>query len=149
MAGDLRAKLKNELDRYRNRDFLKAMMAVCALTALADGEFNIAEKYEVERIIDTTDVLRVFDSKKVVGIFDDYVHAIRNEERGRVQKVLNNKIARFATDYKGSRTLLRAAYLVMAADGEITADELAEFNRIALLLEHQPDAFWATKDRWI
>jgi tellurite resistance protein TerB len=149
MAGDLRAKLKDEIDRYRNRDFLKAMMAVCALTALADGEFNIAEKYEVERIIDTTDVLRIFDAKKVVGIFDDYVHAIRNEDRTRVLKVLNNKIARFAMDYKGSRSLLRAAYLVMAADGEITGDELAEFNRIALLLEHHPDTFWATKDRWV
>jgi tellurite resistance protein len=149
MAGDLRAKLKDEMDRYRNRDFLKAMMAVCALTALADGDFNIAEKYEVERIIDTTDVLRVFDSKKVVGIFDDYVHAIRNEDHTRVRKVLNNKIDRFALDYKGSRTLLRAAYLVMAADGEITPDELTEFNRIALLLEHQPATFWATKDRWI
>jgi tellurite resistance protein len=149
MAGDLRAKLKDELDRYRNRDFLKAMMAVCALTALADGDFNIAEKYEVERIIDTTDVLRVFDTKKVVGIFDDYVHAIRNEDRDRVLKVLNNKIARFALDYKGSRSLLRAAYLVMAADGEITGQELAEFNRIALLLEHHPETFWATKDRWV
>ena len=149
MAGDLRAKLKDELDRYRNRDFLKAMMAVCALTALADGDFNISEKYEVERIIDTTDVLRVFDSKKVVGIFDDYVHAIRNEDPARVLKVLNNKIARFALDYKGSRSLLRAAYLVMAADGEITGQELAEFNRIALLLEHHPETFWATKDRWI
>jgi tellurite resistance protein len=149
MAGDLRAKLKDELDRYRNRDFLKAMMAVCALTALADGEFNIAEKYEVERIIETTDVLRAFNTKKVVGTFDDYIHAIRNEDRDRVLKVLNNKIARFATDYKGSRTLLRAAYLVIAADGEITEDELTEFNRIARLLEHQPDMFWKTKDRWV
>jgi tellurite resistance protein len=148
MAGDLRAKLQDELDRYRNRDFLKAMMAVCALTAMADGDFNIAEKYEVERIIDTTDVLRVFDTKKVVGIFDDYVHAIREEDPERVRKALNNKIARFAMDYKGSRTLLRAAYLVMAVDGEITEDELAEFNRIALLLEHHPETFWATKDRW-
>ena len=149
MAGDLRSKLKDELDRYRNRDFLKAMMAVCALTALADGDFNISEKYEVQRIIDTTDILRAFDPKKVVGVFDDYIHAIRNEEQERVRKVLNNKIARFAMDYKGSRTLLRAAYLVMAADGEIAEQELAEFNRIALLLEHHPDTFWATKDRWV
>jgi len=51
MALDLRAKLRDQLARYRNREFLKAMMAVCALTALAGGELRLTEKYEVERII--------------------------------------------------------------------------------------------------
>ncbi len=149
MAMDLRAKLRDELARYRNREFLKAMMAVCALTALAGGELRLTEKYEVERIIETTPALRVFDPYKSVAIFDDYVHAIREEDRAKVLRVLNNKIARFAFDYKASRTLLRGAYLVIAADDEITEAELAEFNRIALLLEHHPQTFWETKDRWV
>lgn len=149
MALDLRAKLKEELTRYRNRDFLKAMMAVCALTAPADGELRITEKYEVERILETTAAFRVFDPRKAVEIFDEYVFALREEDRGKALKVLNNKIGRFALDYKASRTLLRGAYLVIAADDEITEAELAEFNRIALLLEHHPQTFWETKDRWV
>lgn len=149
MALDLRTKLKDELERYRNRDFLKAMMAVCALTALADGELGLAEKYQVEKIIEMTPALRVFDPHKAVAIFDEYAHALREEDRARVLRVLNNKIARFSLDYKRSRTLLRGAYLVMAADGETTDAELSEFNRIALLLEHHPQTFWETKDRWV
>jgi tellurite resistance protein TerB len=148
MSGDLRGKLLAELDRYRNRDFLKAMMAVCALTALADGEFHIAEKYEVERIIDTNGILRSFDPKRAVKVLDEYIHAIRTGDRDRVLKVLNNKIARFAIDYKASRTLMRAAYIVIAADGEVTDAERAEFDRISRLLEHNPEKFWADLKRW-
>ena len=70
MTGDLRAKLKDELDRYCNRDFL---------TAMKDRVFNIAKKYGVERIIDTTDMPRRGDTKKVVGNFGDYVYAIHYE----------------------------------------------------------------------
>ena len=149
MALDLRAKLKDELVRYRNRDFLKAMMAVCALTALADGELSLSEKYEVERIVEATEALRVFDPHKAVAIFDEYVHALREEDRAKVVRVLNNKIGRFALDYKASRTLLRGAYLIIAADGEITEAERAEFDRVARLLEQHPQPCWETKDRWL
>ena len=140
MTGDLRAKLKDELDRYCNRDFL---------TAVKDRVFNIAKKYEVERIIDTTDMLRKGHTKKVVGIFGDYVYAIHYEDHELFQKVLNNKIGRFAMYYTGSCKLMRAIYLVMAVDGKIIEDELAEFNSIALLLELHPETFGATKDRLV
>jgi tellurite resistance protein len=52
-------------------------------------------------------------------------------------------------DYTGSRKLMRVAYLVMAVDGGIIEDELAEFNPIALLLELHPETFGAAKDRLV
>ena len=42
--GSLRAKLKTDIDRFRDRSFLKAAMAVSALTALADGDVSFEER---------------------------------------------------------------------------------------------------------
>ncbi len=42
-------KLVAEVHRYRNKDFLKVAMAVCALTANADDEVNLAERYRSGR----------------------------------------------------------------------------------------------------
>ena len=80
VAVDLRAKLKTEVQRYRNKEFLKAMMAVCALTALADGEYQISERYQVEEILKTTDALKIFDRTKAVQILDEYLFELKTKE---------------------------------------------------------------------
>lgn len=145
----LMQKLKLEVERFRHKDFLKGMLAVCALTALADGRYNILEKYKIESILAESDVLSIYDPHKAVDILEDYVEAIRGDDRAKVRRVLDGKIRRLAGRQKQGRTLLRAAYLVIAADGVINDAERVEFDRICDLLALDREGFWASLNRLV
>ena len=141
MEPSLLDKLVTEVRRYQNNDFLKAAMAVCALTANADDEVNLAERYGIDHALETEPALRLFDPAKAVRILDDYIFALR-EEGDAAKAVLDNKVRRFAGDHKRSRTLMRVAYLIIAADQEIHAAERAELDRLSALLDLDPAMVW-------
>ena len=141
MEPSLLDKLVTEVRRYQNKDFLKAAMAVCALAANADDEVNLAERYSIDRALETEPALRLFDPAKAIRVLDDYIFALR-EEGDAAKAVLDNKVRRFAGDHKRSRTLMRVAYLIIAADQEIDATERAEFDRLCALLDLDPAQVW-------
>ena len=45
--------LSAELDKYRNRDFMEAVMAGSALVASADGEINLTEASTLDQALET------------------------------------------------------------------------------------------------
>ncbi len=141
MDSSLLEKLATEVRRYQNKDFLKAAMAVCALAANADDEVNLAERYSIDRALEIEPALKLFDATKAVRILDDYIHALR-EHGAAAREVLDNKVRRFAGDHKRSRTLMRVAYLIIAADQEIVAAERAEFDRLCTLLDLDHSQVW-------
>ncbi len=141
MEPSLLDKLVTEVRRYQNKNFLKAAMAVCALAANADDEVNLAERYSIDRALETEPALRLFDPAKAIRILDDYIFALRDEGDA-AKAVLDNKVSRFAGDHKRSRTLMRVAYLIIAADQEVHAAERAEFDRLCALLDLDPGQVW-------
>ncbi len=141
MEPSLLDKLVTEVRRYQNKGFLKAAMAVCALAANADDEVNLAERYSIDHALETEPALRLFDPAKAIRVLDDYIFALR-EEGDAAKAVLDNKVSRFAGDHKRSRTLMRVAYLIIAADQEIHAAERAEFDRLCALLDLDPALVW-------
>ena len=141
MEPSLLDKLVTEIRRYQNKDFLKAAMAVCALAANADNEVNLSERYSIDRAIETEPALNLFDAAKAVRILDDYIFALR-EEGDAAKAVLDNKVRRFAGTHKRSRTLMRVAYLIIAADQQIIAAERAEFDRLCTLLDLDHSQVW-------
>ncbi len=56
--------------------------------------------------------------------------------------MLEQKVARYAGDYKSARTLLRIAYLVITADGAIPPGRMQSFNEISLSLGVEPTEIW-------
>lgn len=134
-------KLKSDTARYWDKPFLKASMAVCAMTTLADGEMSLSERYRVDAILGAMDRLQVHNPEKAVEILDDYINALRTE-RESAGKVLEGKIARFSDDYKSARTLLRIAYLVVTADGEVVETERTVFDQICTTLNVAPGEIW-------
>ena len=86
-------KLKSEVERYQNKGFLKAAMAVCALTALADGRVSLSGRYRIDAIIETMERLRIYDPHKAVAILDDFFDDLRSD-RERAASVLEQKIGR-------------------------------------------------------
>src|SRR5471030_1951322 len=130
-------KLKTEVERYQNKGFLKAAMAACALTALADGQFSLSGRYRIDAIIETMERLRIYDPHKAIAILDDFLDDLRSD-RQRAAAVLEQKIGRYAADYKSARTLLRIAYLVLTADGAMSPAKTSAFNEICVSLGGAP-----------
>ena len=79
MKDTLLRKLVTELQRYQNKDFLKAAMAVCALSAIADGDVSLSERYSIDHAIANEPALQPFDAATAIRILDDYIFAIREE----------------------------------------------------------------------
>ncbi len=134
-------KLATEVRRYQNKDFLKAALAVCALAANADDEVNLAERYSIDHIIANEPALQAFDASKAIEVLDDHIYALRQEGEP-AKQILYNKVRRMAGDHKKSRTLLRIAYLIIAADHEIREQEKQEFARLCALLDLEPVQVW-------
>lgn len=134
-------KLRSDTARYWDKPFLKAAMAVSALTALADGEISLSERYRIDAILNAMDRLRVHNPHKAVDIMNDYIEALQTEPE-RAEEVLRGKIARYKGNYKSARTLLRIAYLVISADDNVTTSERDTFDRICLTLNVNPAEIW-------
>src|SRR5260370_32561634 len=134
-------KLKTEVERYQNKPFLKAAMAVCALTALADGRVSLSGRYRIDAIIETMERLRIYDPHKAVAILDEFLDELRSD-RERAAAVLEQKIGRYAADYKSARTLLRIAYLVLTADGAISPAKMSAFGAISMSVGVEPKEIW-------
>jgi tellurite resistance protein TerB len=130
-------KLVVEVRQFHNRDFLKAAMAVCALAAVADNEVKLSERYQIDAILAKEPALLAFDANKATDTLYAYIHALQTDWRSAAD-VLYKKIRRMAGNHKRARTLMRAAYLVIAADGEINSRERAEFWRICDMLKLDP-----------
>jgi tellurite resistance protein TerB len=134
-------KLRTDTAHYWDKPFLKAAMAVCALTTLADGEVSLIERYRVDAILDAMDRLRVHNPHKAVDIMNDYIEGLRTDPE-RTVEVLQGKVSRYAGNYKSARTLLRIAYLVISADEEVVKSEREAFNQICTTLKISPDEIW-------
>lgn len=134
-------KLAGEINRYNNKAFLKAAMAVCALAAAADDEVNLAEHYRIDDILARDDTLKQLDSQKAIDTLYEYIYAVRTEGDS-ARRILHGKVQRMAGDRKKSRTLLRVAYLVIIADHKIRDSEREEFRRLCRTLGLEPDQVW-------
>jgi tellurite resistance protein TerB len=69
-AGEARAKLATEVGKFKNRDFMEACVAGCALVAAADGSIDASEKQKMMKFIQQSNELKVFDTKDVIAVFN-------------------------------------------------------------------------------
>lgn len=126
----LAATIEGGFERHRNRDFFKAAMAVSALVAYADGVVRFSERGRIDRILETLEVLRIYDPHEGVDLFDDFVDGLRtdpSEGEGRIMEALGA----FSDDAEKGATLVRIAMAVSEADGEVVEAERATIAKIA------------------
>ena len=134
-------KLTGEVERYENKDFLKAAMAVCALTAVADNEVTLSEHHRIGYALAMVPALRALDADKAIDILYEYIYALRTNGE-EATRILHGKVERMAGDHKRARTLMRVCYMVMTADGKIEAAEREEFTQLCKLLDLEPGQVW-------
>jgi|GEM_PF-554895 len=139
MAEGFLQTIRREVERFQNRGFLEAVMAVAALAAMADGEYGLAEKYRAEELLAEIPIFDVFDLAEAMEILDEDVFALRSD-RVAATRALEARVAEHAHAPDRARTLLRAAHAIITSDGVITEPEQVEFDRLAALLDQDAGA---------
>ena len=131
-----------EARHWRNKELLKAVMAVFALAGLVDGELPVAARQGLFQAFARTPALRELDLHKALAVLHDYAEAFRADPAG-ATAVMEAKLRRLAGKHKRARTILRLAYLILAAKGELSEAERTEFRRLCALLDVEPEQVWA------
>ena len=134
-------KLVVEARHWRNKELLKAVMAVFALAALAEGELPVAARQGLFQAFARIPALRELDLHKALAVLRDYAEALGVDSAG-ATAVMEAKLRRLAGKHKRARTILRLAYLILTATGELSDLERTEFRRLCALLDIQPEQVW-------
>jgi tellurite resistance protein TerB len=134
------SELKNDVLKFKNKDFLNAAMAGSALIAMADGSISSEEKQKMVKFIEHNDALSVFTTKDVIAAFQDFVGQIEfDQDIGTAAAY--QAIAKMKSNAEAARLLIRMIISIGASDGNFDADEKRIATKIAKELALNPAEF--------
>ena len=124
---------QEQMQRHRNRAFLRAAMAACALVAMAGGPVSLRERVRLDQVLETLDSLKVFDPHEGVALFDEFVAALQDSEQDGLRLVHSAIDEEVAEEPEKAGLLIRLCLAVSE-----TADGVpeAEHQRIQSLCQH-------------
>lgn len=139
-ANAARDKMKTEVAKYRNADFMEAVVAGCALVAAADGQVTSDEKQKMAAFIQRSDELSVFDMDKVIASFNKIMEGFAFDAAiGKIEAM--KKITRLRGKDEAARTMVRVCCVIGAADGDFDAAERKVVVEICTELGLNPSEF--------
>lgn len=114
--------IASEVTKYRNKDFMIAIVSGCALTAYADGEVSSPEKQKMISFIKNSPELKVFDTAKVIKAFNDLCDQFDFDfEIGKAEALRN--IGKIASKPEMARLLVRVCVAIANSDGNFDETE--------------------------
>jgi tellurite resistance protein TerB len=141
---DMGSNLKDDAARFRNKAFMNACTAGCAVIANADGVVSPEEKRKMMAFMKTSDVLSLYDAAEVIKGFEghcakyEFDSQIGEAEALRVIAGIKSKPAE-------ARLLVRACCVIAASDGNFDEDERGAVTRICHELGLEPSEFLPAK----
>ena len=138
-----RAMITEGVGRFMVRGYLHAAMAVCALTASADGDVGLEERYAIDAGVRRDPLLQRFSPAQAVAVLDDQLFRLRQNPT-ETRAVLLDAVERAARRPERAVALMRLAWSVIAADGRIRRTELIEFETLCDLLDVDCEAIRAS-----
>lgn len=121
-AGEARSKLATEVSKFRNREFMEACVAGCALVAAADGSIDSAEKQKMMKFIQQSDELKVFDTKDVISFFNKVAENFEfDNEIGKAEAL--KVIGKLRSKPDAARLMVRVCCAIGSADGNFDDKE--------------------------
>ncbi len=125
--------IRERIEKHRDREFLKAAMAACALTAYADGKVSYSERHKVEDILECLRWLLVEDANKAMETFESFVTALEDNTLV-AEKVLLGKLRRMAADPEAADLIVHIALEVIHADDHFNRAERLQLTEICHVL---------------
>jgi tellurite resistance protein len=128
---------RTTMERHRNRPFLNAAMAGCALAATATGEVSFSERIRVDQVLETLERLEVFDPHEGVELFNAFCDAILQHPRqGRERATA--ALAPFTGDRDSASLLVRICLAVADAGGTKSLTQEIEIVMLCSVLGVDP-----------
>lgn len=132
--------LKTEALKYKNKDFLNAAMAGCALIAMADGSVSSEEKQKMIKFIESNDALSVYTTSEVIKAFQEHVGQMEFDKDIGDAKAYQ-ALHKMKSNTEAARLLVRMIIAVASSDGNFDADEQRVASKIVRELGMSPAEF--------
>jgi len=126
-----------EIERHRQRPFLKASMAACALAAVADGVPTLSERIRVDQILETLEALKIFDPHEGVDLFNEYSEALLESPAEGHKKALD-AIRAVNGSPETAALLVRMCLAVAEAKGQKCRTDEVEIEAVCKALGVDP-----------
>ncbi len=131
---------KIDISRFKNKDFLEAIIAACTLVATADGTVDVKEKAALAEAIKTNPSLKIFEVTQVMNSFDKFIANFefspnigKTDAFQAVQKVKARS--------EESRLLIQLCCAIGTADGDFNAQEKEMVRELCHKLGFEPKEF--------
>jgi tellurite resistance protein TerB len=134
------SELKTEALKYKNKDFLNAAMAGCALVSMADGSVSAEEKQKMIKFIESNDALSIFTTSDVIKAFQEFVGQIEFDKDIGEAKAYQ-ALHKMKSNDGAARLLVRMVIAVASSDGNFDANEKAVASKIVKELGIAPSEF--------
>lgn len=137
---EARGRLTAEVSKFRNRSFMEAVVAACAMVAAADGTVSSEEKQKMAGFIRNSDELKHFSMPEVIAYFEKVIGNFDfDAEIGRAEAL--KVIGRLRGNEEQARIVVRVACAIGASDGNFDDDERAVVRSICVELGLKPADF--------
>ncbi|MEK4053610.1 tellurite resistance TerB family protein [Paenibacillus sp. FSL F4-0087] len=132
--------LEDQVKRFKNKDFMDAVVAGCALVAFADGTIDASEKNKMAGYINLSQELKVFDMTIVIERFNHYVNNFEFSPEIGKQEALK-AIAKFKSKPEVGRVIVGVCSAIGSADGNFDDQERRIVAEICTVLGLNPGEF--------
>lgn len=132
--------LAAQVSRYKNREFMEAVVAGCTMVAAADGHIDPVEKQKMLRFIHVSSELKVFDTKDVIRAFNDYADQFDFDFDVGCSEALK-VTSKLKIDPDAARIMVRVCCVIGASDGNFDNDEKAAVSKICKSVGLDPASF--------
>ena len=107
-----------QMERHKNRPFLKGCMAACALVATADGNVSFSQRVRVDQLLQTLEALKFFDPHEGIDLFNEFTDAILSTPKAGHGKALQAVFETVKDRQASAELLIRLCLAVSEANGE-------------------------------
>jgi tellurite resistance protein TerB len=132
--------IKNDLLKFKNKDFMNGVAASCALVARADGNINDNEKQEMVKFIESYDALSVFKTVDVIRAFNEFLEQFEFSASIGEAKAME-AIGKFRGKEQQGRLIVRICIAIGTSDGDFDDDEKKVVRKICNELQVSPADF--------
>lgn len=132
--------LTDQVKKFKNKDFMNAVVAGCALVAAADGKIEEAEKNKMAGYMNMSNELKVFDMRDVIAQFNYYVSNFEFSPEIGKQEALK-AIGKFTGKPDAGRLIVGVCSAIGSADGDFDENEKAVVRHICAVLGLNPSEF--------
>ena len=139
-ASNVRQGLINEVGKFKNREFMEAVVAGCAIVAAADGDISGAEKQKMIGYMQSSDELKVFKVEDVIAFFGQVSTKFEfDRDIGRMEAL--KVIGRLKKNEAAARLMVRVCCVIGGSDGAFDEAEKKAVRAICTELGLSPAEF--------